>query len=101
MTVQPLRPVRNVFISDPHLGTPGCEAEALLAFLKQHSSDYLYLVGDIVDGWHAVVRGHIHRAEIRVIDSVLYCNDGDWVEICTTQAARTSVSPLIPVAARA
>ena len=27
-----------------------------------------------------VVCGHIHKAEIREIDGVLYCNDGDWVE---------------------
>jgi len=27
-----------------------------------------------------VVCGHIHKAEIRDIDGVLYCNDGDWVE---------------------
>ena len=33
-----------------------------------------------VDG---VVCGHIHKAEIRTIDGVLYCNDGDWVESCT------------------
>ena len=30
-----------------------------------------------------VVCGHIHHAEIREIDGVLYCNDGDWVESCT------------------
>ncbi|WP_435100538.1 UDP-2,3-diacylglucosamine diphosphatase [Arhodomonas sp. AD133] len=30
-----------------------------------------------------VVCGHIHHAEIRPIDGVLYCNDGDWVESCT------------------
>ncbi len=34
-----------------------------------------------VDG---VVCGHIHHAEIRQIDEVLYCNDGDWVESCTS-----------------
>ena len=33
-----------------------------------------------VDG---VVCGHIHHAEIRMIDGILYCNDGDWVESCT------------------
>jgi len=33
-----------------------------------------------VDG---VVCGHIHKAEIRDIDGVVYCNDGDWVESCT------------------
>jgi len=31
-------------------------------------------------GHHGVVCGHIHRAEIRDIDGILYCNDGDWVE---------------------
>ena len=42
---------RAVFVSDIHLGTAGCQAEALLDFLKYHPSDNLYLVGDIVDGW--------------------------------------------------
>jgi UDP-2,3-diacylglucosamine pyrophosphatase LpxH len=40
-----------IFISDVHLGTRGCQAELLLDFLKHHDSDYLYLIGDIVDGW--------------------------------------------------
>ena len=30
-----------------------------------------------------VVCGHIHHAEIRRIDEVLYCNCGDWVESLT------------------
>ena len=47
----PSRHFRAIFISDVHLGTPGCQAEALLDFLRSHPSDYLYLVGDIVDGW--------------------------------------------------
>ena len=42
---------RTIFISDLHLGTPGCQAGALLDFLKAHPSEYLYLVGDIIDGW--------------------------------------------------
>ena len=33
-----------------------------------------------VDG---VICGHIHKAEMRMIDGVLYVNDGDWVESCT------------------
>ena len=43
--------VRTVFISDLHLGTPGCRADALLAFLRDTECETLYLVGDIVDGW--------------------------------------------------
>ena len=31
-------------------------------------------------GFDGVVCGHIHKAEIREIDGILYCNDGDWVE---------------------
>ena len=30
-----------------------------------------------------IICGHIHRASLRDIDGVLYCNDGDWVESCT------------------
>jgi UDP-2,3-diacylglucosamine pyrophosphatase LpxH len=43
--------VRTVFISDIHLGTPGCQAHALLDFLRSVECDTLYLVGDIIDGW--------------------------------------------------
>ena len=42
---------RTVWISDVHLGTPGCKAEHLVEFLKSHTCDTLYLVGDIIDGW--------------------------------------------------
>ncbi|HJV06204.1 MAG TPA: UDP-2,3-diacylglucosamine diphosphatase [Chromobacteriaceae bacterium] len=45
------RRLRAIWISDVHLGTSGCRAEHLLDFLRHHESDYLYLVGDIVDGW--------------------------------------------------
>jgi UDP-2,3-diacylglucosamine pyrophosphatase LpxH len=34
-------------------------------------------------GFDGVVCGHIHRAEIRDIGGILYCNDGDWVESLT------------------
>ncbi|MFS2037143.1 UDP-2,3-diacylglucosamine diphosphatase, partial [Polaromonas sp. CT11-55] len=32
------------------------------------------------------VCGHIHHAEMRDIDGILYCNDGDWVESLTALA---------------
>ncbi len=34
-------------------------------------------------GFDGVVCGHIHHAEMREVDGVLYMNDGDWVESCT------------------
>ncbi len=42
---------RSVWISDLHLGTRACKADALLNFLQCHIAENLYLVGDIVDGW--------------------------------------------------
>lgn len=35
-------------------------------------------------GLDGVVCGHIHRAALREVGEVLYCNDGDWVESCTS-----------------
>ena len=34
-----------------------------------------------VDG---VICGHIHHAELAMKEGILYCNDGDWVENCTS-----------------
>jgi len=42
---------RSIWISDVHLGTRGCKADLLLDFLKNNESEYLYLVGDILDCW--------------------------------------------------
>ncbi|MDD5330184.1 MAG: UDP-2,3-diacylglucosamine diphosphatase [Sulfuricella sp.] len=54
-----MTPVRAVFISDLHLGTRACQAERLLDFLKEYPSEYLFLLGDIVDFW-AMSRGGIY-----------------------------------------
>ena len=34
-------------------------------------------------GADGVICGHIHTPEIRTIDGIVYCNDGDWVESCS------------------
>ena len=34
-------------------------------------------------GFDGVICGHIHHAEIRNIDGIMYMNDGDWVESMT------------------
>ena len=65
------RRFRAVFISDIHLGTAGCQAEALLDFLKHHPSDYLYLVGDIVDGWQLRRRWYWPQAHNDVVQKLL------------------------------
>ncbi len=43
--------VRAIFLSDIHLGTRGCQADRLLDFLRRYESEYLFLVGDIIDFW--------------------------------------------------
>lgn len=45
------RQVRSIFLSDIHLGTKACQAENLLEFMKNYSSEYVFLLGDIVDLW--------------------------------------------------
>ena len=43
--------VRAAFLSDIHLGTRQCQAEPLVSFLDTLETEYLYLVGDIIDLW--------------------------------------------------
>jgi len=62
---------RAIFISDVHLGTPGCQADALLEFLRTHSSETLYLVGDIIDGWQLRRRWYWPQAHNDVVQKLL------------------------------
>ena len=43
--------IEALFISDVHLGSKGSNAEQVLNVLKQYQPEYLFLVGDIIDGW--------------------------------------------------
>jgi UDP-2,3-diacylglucosamine pyrophosphatase LpxH len=47
----PRRHYRTIWISDVHLGTRGCNDRMLIDFLDHCDSEYLYLVGDMIDGW--------------------------------------------------
>jgi UDP-2,3-diacylglucosamine pyrophosphatase LpxH len=63
--------VRSIFLSDIHLGTRACQAGRLLSFLRQYDSEYLYLVGDIIDFW-AMSRGiHWSAAQNTFVQKVL------------------------------
>mgnify|MGYP006192382815 CR=1 FL=1 len=66
-----VRHVRAIFLSDIHLGTRGCQADALLDFLRHHESDYLYLVGDIIDFWAMSRSIHWTPAQNTVVQKVL------------------------------
>jgi len=65
---------------------------SLSAYLKHKVKNAVNYIGDYASavtsearrrGADGVVCGHIHKAEMRMIDGILYCNDGDWVESCT------------------
>ena len=42
---------RTLWLSDIHLGTRDCKADALLELLRHCHAETIYLVGDIIDGW--------------------------------------------------
>jgi UDP-2,3-diacylglucosamine pyrophosphatase LpxH len=62
---------RAIFLSDTHLGTRGCKVEYLLDFLRHHESEYLYLVGDIVDGWRLRRAWHWDQSHNDVVQKLL------------------------------
>jgi len=62
---------RTIWISDTHLGTAGCQAGRLLEFLRCTESDYLYLVGDIIDGWQLRRRWYWHQSHNDVVQKIL------------------------------
>lgn len=68
-----LRPLdyRAVWISDVHLGTKDCKAGLLLDFLKSFNSEYLYLVGDIIDFWGMKKSVHWTQEHNNVIRTIL------------------------------
>ncbi len=68
---QPVLKLRTVWISDVHLGTPGCQADALLHFLRSVQCETLFLVGDIIDGWQLRRQWHWPQAHNDVVQKLL------------------------------
>ncbi len=58
---------RTVFISDLHLGSRGCRAKDLAAFLKRIRCERLYLVGDVIDMWRLKSRWYWPRPHNKVV----------------------------------
>jgi UDP-2,3-diacylglucosamine pyrophosphatase LpxH len=69
--IEPPFRFRAIWISDVHLGTKGCNAELLLDFLRSTESDYLYLVGDIVDLWRLRKTWYWRQEHNDVIQKIL------------------------------
>ena len=67
----PVLRVRTAWISDLHLGTPGCQAAKLLEFLRCVECETLYLVGDIIDGWQLRRQWYWPQAHNDVVQKLL------------------------------
>lgn len=63
--------VRTIFLSDTHLGSRYANCRAVLDFLQQHQPEFLYLVGDIVDGWSLRRRWHWNATYNAIIHRLL------------------------------
>ena len=64
------RPIDVVIISDVHLGSYGCRAKELTAYLKSISPSILILNGDIIDGWQFSKR-YFPTSHMSVIKEIL------------------------------
>tara|TARA_S200002703_G_scaffold153865_1_gene155902 strand:+ start:518 stop:1252 length:735 start_codon:yes stop_codon:yes gene_type:complete len=62
---------KSIFISDVHLGTHGCKADSLCDFLKNNTSENLFLVGDIIDGWRLQKRWYFPQSHANVLRRIL------------------------------
>ena len=62
---------RTLWLSDIHLGSPGCKAARLVRFLRQNDCEQLYLVGDIFDGWKLKSKFYWTPDHTRVIKAIL------------------------------
>lgn len=68
---------QSLWISDVHLGSVHCKAEALLDLLDRVECKQLYLVGDIVDVWAMTKRVHWPEAHTRVLSKIMKISRGD------------------------
>jgi UDP-2,3-diacylglucosamine pyrophosphatase LpxH len=69
--------IEALFISDIHLGARGSNAEAVLEVLKQYQPQYLFLVGDIVDGWLLKKKFRWPQSHTNVIRKILSYTKND------------------------
>jgi UDP-2,3-diacylglucosamine pyrophosphatase LpxH len=84
-----LNQIRTVF---------GMEYWSLSNYLKQNTKQALSYISRFEDhladyckenNYDGIICGHIHKAEIRTINGIVYMNDGDWVESRTALVEHT------------
>jgi len=71
---------RTIWLSDSHLGLPGCGADMLLSFLLSVKCERLYLVGDIIDVWAMRKRLYWPKSHTEIIRAILdLANNGTQI----------------------
>ena len=76
--------VEALFISDVHLGSRGCNALELTEMLKKYEPEYLFIVGDFIDGWLLKRRHHWNQDFTNVIRKILSYSKKDTKVIYIT-----------------
>jgi UDP-2,3-diacylglucosamine pyrophosphatase LpxH len=69
--------IEALFISDVHLGSKGSNAEDVLEVLKKYQPNYLFLVGDIIDGWLLRRKFRWPQSHTNVIRKILSYSKND------------------------
>ncbi|MBI5558585.1 MAG: UDP-2,3-diacylglucosamine diphosphatase [Deltaproteobacteria bacterium] len=62
---------RSIWLSDAHLGSRNVNSSYLFEFLQNTDSEYLYLVGDIIDFWQLKKKFYWPRINNRIVRNVL------------------------------
>ena len=79
-----MKKVEALFISDVHLGSKGSNADDLLKMLKEYEPEYLFIVGDFIDGWLLKKRHYWTQDFTNVIRKILsYSKNGTKVVYVT------------------
>jgi UDP-2,3-diacylglucosamine pyrophosphatase LpxH len=63
--------IEALFISDVHLGSRGCNPKELLETLKKYEPEWLFIVGDFIDGWLLKKRHYWTQDYSNVIRKIL------------------------------
>jgi UDP-2,3-diacylglucosamine pyrophosphatase LpxH len=76
--------INALFISDVHLGSRGSNSKHLLEVLKEYEPEYLFIVGDFIDGWLLEKRHYWNQDFTNVIRKILsYSKNGTKVVYIT------------------
>lgn len=66
-----MKKIEALFISDVHLGSKGSNANQVAELLKEYEPEYLFLVGDIIDGWMLKRKFRWPDSHTKVIQRIL------------------------------